>query len=108
MLHAVVGVRALSSFLPGRIHHHRAYRRIGRGQSDTGAGQVERAAHVMEFVVQVALVPGVFFNFGDSGSAAASRWTTDRRRFVRVWIFGFRLRSEKASQPIEHALQIRG
>jgi hypothetical protein len=38
VLHSVVGVCTLAGFFSGRIYNHRAYDRIGRGQSDPGAG----------------------------------------------------------------------
>jgi hypothetical protein len=100
VLPAVVGVCILTGFFPGRIHHYRAYDRIGRGQSDPGAGQVKRAAHVMEFVGQSSLGPRVLFDFSDRCSATAVRWSANRSHGVCVGIFGLRLPPEEPSQSL--------
>jgi hypothetical protein len=107
VLHALIDVRPLATFLPGRIDHDRPNRRIRRRQADAAAGQIERPTHVMEFIAQLALLPRVVFEFGDCSAAAAARWTANRSHPVRERIFGLRPRAEQMSQPIEQPSQIR-
>ena len=54
VLHSVVDMSGFTGFFRGWIDDHRAHGGIRRGQADTGPRQVERPAHVMEFVAHVS------------------------------------------------------